>query len=89
MNPLAARPSKLGAPASRKKGSNLENGDKRADPDGRTPDDTWMMAPVLPPEVPTRGGFVLRPQDIPERFPIDSDTWYFSLDAFAEEPIFS
>ncbi len=52
--------------------------DKRANPAGRTPDDTWMMAPVLPPEVPTREGFVLRPQDIPTRFPADSDTWYFS-----------
>ncbi|MBI4717399.1 MAG: site-specific DNA-methyltransferase [Planctomycetes bacterium] len=56
----------------------LVYGDKRADPDGRVPDDTWMMAPVLPPEVPTRDGFILRPQDIPERFPPDSDTWFFS-----------
>ena len=56
----------------------LVYGDKRADPKGRIPDDTWMMAPVLPPEVPTRDGFVLRPQDIAERFPPDSDTWYFS-----------
>ncbi len=56
----------------------LVYGDKRADPDGRVPDDTWMMAPVLPPEVPTRDGFVLRPQDIPERFPADSDTWCYS-----------
>lgn len=53
-------------------------GDKRAAPEGRMPDDTWMMAPVLPPEVPTRDGFILRPQDIPERFPADSDTWFFS-----------
>jgi site-specific DNA-methyltransferase (adenine-specific) len=53
-------------------------GDKGADPDGRVPDDTWMMAPVLPPEVPTRDGFILRPQDIPERFPATSDTWFFS-----------
>jgi len=56
----------------------LVYGDKRADPDGRVPDDTWMMAPVLPPEVSTRDGFILRPQDIPERFPVDSDTWFFS-----------
>ncbi len=56
----------------------LVYGDKRADPDGRVPDDTWMMSPVLPPEVPTRDGFVLRPQDIPERFPPESDTWFFS-----------
>jgi len=56
----------------------LVYGDKRADPDGRVPDDTWMMAPVLPAEVPTRDGFVLRPQDIPDRFPPESDTWFFS-----------
>src|SRR5262249_36231226 len=60
--------------------------DKRAVPGGRMPDDTWMMAPGLPPGVPTRDGFVLRPQDIPERFPPESDTWYFSRVAgtFAE-----
>ncbi len=52
--------------------------DKRAVSAGRIPDDTWMMAPVLPPEVPTVDGFVLRPQDIPERFPADSDVWYYS-----------
>lgn len=56
----------------------LVYGDKRADPRGRLPDDTWMMTPVLPPEVPTRDGFILRPQDIPDRFPPDGDTWYFS-----------
>jgi site-specific DNA-methyltransferase (adenine-specific) len=56
----------------------LVYGDKRADPDGRVPDDTWMMAPALPAEVPTRDGFILRPQDIPERFPPDSDTWFYS-----------
>ena len=56
----------------------LVYGDKRADPKGRTPDDTWMMSPVLPPDVPTRDGFVLRPQDIPDRFPPDSDTWFYS-----------
>ncbi len=56
----------------------LVYGDKRANPDGRVPDDTWMMTPTLPPEVPTRDGFVLRPQDIPDRFPSHSDTWFFS-----------
>ncbi|MCH8878759.1 MAG: site-specific DNA-methyltransferase [Planctomycetes bacterium] len=56
----------------------LVYGDKRANPDGRMPDDTWMMAPVLPPDVPTRDGFVLRPQDIPERFVPHSDTWFYS-----------
>lgn len=56
----------------------LVYGDKRAAPQGRMPDDTWMMAPLLPPDVPTADGFILRPQDIPERFPADSDTWYYS-----------
>lgn len=36
--------------------------DKRANPKGRMPDDTW----------------ILRPQDLPEGFTPDSDTWYFS-----------
>ena len=48
--------------------------DKRANPTGRMPDDTWMM----PIGTPTAGGFVLRPQDIPSGFKPESDTWYFS-----------
>ncbi|MHC4400430.1 MAG: DNA-methyltransferase, partial [Planctomycetota bacterium] len=36
--------------------------DKRANPKGRLPDDTW----------------ILRPQDLPDGFRPDSDTWYFS-----------
>ena len=40
----------------------LVYGDKRADKNGRLPDDTW----------------ILRPQDIPDSFEPDSDTWYFS-----------
>lgn len=56
----------------------LVYGDKRAVKGGRVPDDTWMIAPVLPPDVPTKDGFVLRPQDIAERFPADSDTWFYS-----------
>lgn len=36
------------------------DGDERADPDGRIPDDTW----------------ILRPQDIPESFQPDEDTWH-------------
>ena len=39
----------------------LVYGDGRANPDGRLPDDTW----------------VLRPQDIPQSFQPDDDTWYF------------
>lgn len=55
----------------------LVYGDKRAVPDGRTPDDTWMTAPALPPDTPVWDDFVLRPQDIPSRFPPHGDTWYF------------
>jgi len=39
----------------------LVYGDKRANPTGRLPDDTW----------------ILRPQDLPEGFRADEDTWYF------------
>jgi site-specific DNA-methyltransferase (adenine-specific) len=39
----------------------LVYGDKRANAAGRLPDDTW----------------ILRPQDLPEGFEADSDTWYF------------
>lgn len=39
----------------------LVYGDKRANPVGRLPDDTW----------------ILRPQDIPDSFRPDEDTWYF------------
>ncbi len=39
----------------------LVYGDKRANPKGRLPDDTW----------------ILRPQDIPESFAADENTWYF------------
>jgi site-specific DNA-methyltransferase (adenine-specific) len=39
----------------------LVYGDRRADPKGRLPDDTW----------------ILRPQDLPEGFGGDEDTWYF------------
>ena len=39
----------------------LVYGDRRADPAGRLPDDTW----------------ILRPQDLPDGFAADGDTWYF------------
>ena len=39
----------------------LVYGDKRANPRGRLPDDTW----------------ILRPQDLPDGFQPDDDTWYF------------
>jgi site-specific DNA-methyltransferase (adenine-specific) len=40
----------------------LVYGDKRANSKGRLPDDTW----------------ILRPQDMPDAFRPDEDTWYFS-----------
>src|SRR5688572_16722486 len=40
----------------------LVYGDKRADPAGRLPDDTW----------------ILRPQDLPEGFQPLDDTWYYA-----------
>jgi site-specific DNA-methyltransferase (adenine-specific) len=39
----------------------LVYGDRRANPTGRLPDDTW----------------ILRPQDLPEGFRPDENTWYF------------
>jgi site-specific DNA-methyltransferase (adenine-specific) len=39
----------------------LVYGDDRAHPNGRLPDDTW----------------ILRPQDVPDGFRADHDTWYF------------
>ena len=39
----------------------LVYGDRRAEPKGRLPDDTW----------------ILRPQDLPDGFRPDEDTWYF------------
>jgi site-specific DNA-methyltransferase (adenine-specific) len=39
----------------------LVYGDRRANPKGRLPDDTW----------------ILRPQDVPEGFQANQDTWYF------------
>lgn len=40
----------------------LVYGDRRANPKGRLPDDTW----------------ILRPQDLPDGFRPDEDTWYFA-----------
>ncbi|MGA2034910.1 MAG: DNA methyltransferase [Thermoguttaceae bacterium] len=39
----------------------LVYGDRRANPTGRLPDDTW----------------ILRPQDVPQGFTTEEDTWYF------------
>lgn len=53
----------------------LVYGDKRANPKGRLPDDTWMIAPERNPN------WVLRPQDLQdskEAFAPLDDTWYYS-----------
>jgi site-specific DNA-methyltransferase (adenine-specific) len=62
--------------------------DKRANPKGRVPDDTWMIAncqlpiadsqpPIANRQSPIGNSWVLRPQDLPDGFKADSDTWYF------------
>ncbi len=81
----------------------LVYGDKRANPTGRMPDDTWIIAPPDPIRDRREAGdgsggteglrdegtegqrsdlviadrWFLRPQDLPEGFEADSDTWYF------------
>ena len=55
----------------------LVYGDKRANPAGRLPDDTWMRPPVLPDPDHDHEGWVLRPQDVPGSFASDEDTWFF------------
>lgn len=39
--------------------------------------DMGLVSPI-PPDVPTVDGFILRPQDIPDRFAPENDTWFFS-----------
>jgi site-specific DNA-methyltransferase (adenine-specific) len=46
--------------------------DKRANPAGRLPDDTWIVRPAAD------DSWVLRPQDLPEGFQPTDDTWYFA-----------
>ncbi len=64
--------------------------DKRANPRGRLPDDTWIIRPAdmsgemvpddenwsLPP-TDDDNTWTLRPQDLADRFQADEDTWYF------------
>ncbi len=52
--------------------------DKRANPAGRLPDDTWIMPPDgVPVKYATSDGWILRPQDTPESFQPHEDTWYY------------
>jgi hypothetical protein len=46
--------------------------DKRANPTGRLPDDTWIMRPAAD------DSWVLRPQDLPAGFQPSDDTWYYA-----------
>ncbi len=53
----------------------LVYGDKRANPTGRLPDDTWIVSPER------NGEWILRPQDLQDEpgafYPLDN-TWYYS-----------
>jgi DNA modification methylase len=58
--------------------------DKRANPRGRLPDDTWIIEPTAeshphpePRPVGPASTWVLRPQDLADRFRASEDTWYF------------
>jgi site-specific DNA-methyltransferase (adenine-specific) len=46
--------------------------DKRANPAGRLPDDTWIVRPAAD------DNWVLRPQDLPDGFQPADDTWYYA-----------
>src|SRR5688572_14546522 len=46
--------------------------DKRANPAGRLPDDTWIVRPAAD------DSWVLRPQDLPDGFQPTDDTWYYA-----------
>ncbi|MEM1062856.1 MAG: DNA methyltransferase, partial [Planctomycetota bacterium] len=49
--------------------------DKRANPRGRLPDDTWIMLPG--PDEERLERWLLRPQDAPDGFDPGGDVWYF------------
>jgi site-specific DNA-methyltransferase (adenine-specific) len=46
--------------------------DKRANPAGRLPDDTWIVRPAAD------DSWILRPQDLPEGFQPTDDTWFYA-----------
>jgi DNA modification methylase len=60
---------KLRVPSARQ----LVYADRRANPKGRLPDDTWILRNQNLPDNP----WILRPQDLPDGFRPDEDTWYF------------
>jgi len=49
--------------------------DTRANPNGRLPDNTWIL---LPKDRILHQDWILRPQDLPEGFQPEDDAWYFS-----------
>ncbi|MCC7084935.1 MAG: site-specific DNA-methyltransferase [Pirellulales bacterium] len=55
----------------------LVYGDGRANPAGRLPDDTWIVPPRAVEMMDGERTFTLRPQDLPQGFRPDEDTWYF------------
>jgi site-specific DNA-methyltransferase (adenine-specific) len=55
----------------------LVYGDGRANPNGRLPDDTWIVPPRAIELMNAENTFTLRPQDVPNGFQSDEDTWYF------------
>ena len=61
--------------------------DKRANPAGRLPDDTWVVRPAVGQAArlssrttasTSDDNWVLRPQDLPEGFQPGDDTWYYA-----------
>lgn len=55
----------------------LVYGDGRANPAGRLPDDTWILPPRAIEMMDGDTTFTLRPQDLPQGFRPEEDTWYF------------
>ncbi len=56
----------------------LVYGDKRANPAGRLPDDTWVIPPTQSEHADsTAATWVLRPQDLSHCFTAQEDMWYF------------
>ena len=55
----------------------LVYGDGRANPNGRLPDDTWIIPPRAIEALNSENTFTLRPQDVSDGFQPDDDTWYF------------
>src|SRR5690606_37131427 len=56
----------------------LVYGDRRANPNGRLPDDTWVIPPTQSEHADsTAATWVLRLQDLSHCFTAQEDMWYF------------